>query len=549
MGEELVPRRMFAAGEEPTSQDQEDRVVNRRTGTRGHVELIRDLDEFLAFPWGRASYHTLATSLIAKDEISLSQASVAICGYVDAIQMEEITQSEAIVIVDSESDGETTEEDGPSEDENMVHLEKQSQATKYCLIPGHAKSIDTECKVPVKAILDDPYEEWSAGLDFSWGDETEDLAVENMLGEKLEKLVASTIQSQQLAFIQTTISLCLQDIDKKIGDALVRQLENMEASLLKGLSQAVGQPSIVRDFPAEGTCVDKSNEPAPFYDNSSLPVSVNIPVVPDNRTPSEAADFCSSSVLRDLNSVPDDGPIEKEIAQASSYVSPLKEHEKEVLEQRKSKRPGIIPGGLQDYKCNPKIVDALIGFVSTRLASGVNAAIYDTTLPVALMNHHSRFVKTAVKDRANLKYTDVPLEKHSEKSPERIYFPFNMDRQHWVGVCIDTKACTLYVLDCNTSLRSDSLLKKELNPIANLIPYVLKHIGYLETNASLKAYTVSRCKGIPQISSQTDAEVLTVLLIEAHAADGLGGCKAITPRLLPDASKQLAVQFFDFISM
>ncbi|KAF8112674.1 hypothetical protein N665_0062s0026 [Sinapis alba] len=133
-----------------------------------HVELIRDLDEFLAFPWGRASYHTLATSLIAKDEIALSQASVAIRGYVDAIQMvflaaipqlkEEITQSEAIVIEDSESDGETTGEDGPSEDENVVHLEKQSQATKYCLIPGHAKSIDTECKVPVKAILDDPYE-------------------------------------------------------------------------------------------------------------------------------------------------------------------------------------------------------------------------------------------------------------------------------------------------------------------------------------------------------------------------------------------------------
>ncbi|KAF8095172.1 hypothetical protein N665_0339s0042 [Sinapis alba] len=469
MREELVPRRMFAA-------DQEDRVVNRRTGTRGHVELIRDLDEFLAFPWGRASYHTLATSLIAKDEIALSQVSVAIRGYVDAIQMEEITQSEAIVIEDSESDGETTEEDGPSEDENVVHLEKQSQATKYCLIPGHAKSIDTECK----------------------------------LGEKLEKLVASTIQSQQLAFIQTTISLCLQDIDKKIGDALVRHLENMEASLRKGLSEAVGQPSIVRDFPAEGTYVDKSHEPAPFYDNASLPVCDNIPVVPDNRTPSEAADFRISSVLCDLNSAPDDGPIEKEIAHASSYVSPLKEHEKEVLEQRKSKRPRIIPVGLQDYKCDPKIVDALIGFVSTRLASGVNAAIYDTTLPVALMNHHSRFVKTAVKDRAKLKYTDVPLEKQSE---------------------------------------NDSLLKKELNPIANLIPYVLKHIGYLETNASLKAYTVSRCKGIPQIYSQTDAAVLTVLLIEAHAVGGLGGCKAITPRLLPDASKQLAVQFFDFISM
>nr|VDD62336.1 unnamed protein product [Brassica oleracea] len=34
---------------------------------------------------------------------------------------------------------------------------------------------------PVKSILDEPYEEWSAGLDFSWVDESEDLAVENMV--------------------------------------------------------------------------------------------------------------------------------------------------------------------------------------------------------------------------------------------------------------------------------------------------------------------------------------------------------------------------------
>ncbi|CAN6850496.1 unnamed protein product, partial [Brassica oleracea] len=52
-----------------------------------HVEMIRDLDEFLAFPWGRASFQTLVTSLISKDEITLSQSSVAIHGYVDAIQM------------------------------------------------------------------------------------------------------------------------------------------------------------------------------------------------------------------------------------------------------------------------------------------------------------------------------------------------------------------------------------------------------------------------------------------------------------------------------
>ena len=153
------------------------------------------------------------------------------------------------------------------------------------------------------------------------------------------------------------------------------------------------------------------------------------------------------------------------------------------------------------------------------------------------------------KDCSKLKFADVPLEKHLEKSHERIYFPFNMDKQHWVGVCINTKACTLHVLDCNTSFRSDSSLKKELNPIATLLPYVLKQFGFLGTNAGVKAFTVSRCKGIPHVSSQIDSGVMMILLIEADAGDGLGACKAITPRLLPDASKKLVVKLFDDISM
>ncbi|KAH0869731.1 hypothetical protein HID58_076753 [Brassica napus] len=716
-----------------------------------HVELIRDLDEFLAFPWGRASYHTLATSLISKDEIALSQASVAIRGYVDAIQLvllaaipqlkEEITQSERTVIVDSESESENPNEELALEDDNAVPHDKPSEATKYCLIPRHAKSIDIECQVPVKSILDEPYEEWSAGQDFSWVDESEDLAVENMvrlicekemfkgglnasdllclrglvdksrspasdlrdeissrekriyqaLDAKLEKITSSTIQSQQLAILLTTISRCLQDIDKKIGAALVGQLKIMQAAILKGT-----QPP---------------------------PVNGNLPVVPDTSTPSEAADFRISEVLRDLNIVPDhslppntdvDLPrktperggsyaddnldaeldtakgssiqisiaadsqlpveqrevqvedlvaanniteqtehildanktpdlennqslgvstmvVEKPLSQEfemdemhipfylhdmpsfslglsqedvpgvekspnpTNYVSPPKAHEEEAPEPRKSKRSRIIPAGLQDYKCDPKVkaglciipdvdhrftlmeqklpngysmpslefcdiayrttilptgvVDTLIGFVSRGPTVGPNVAIYDTTLLVALMNHNNRFVKTAVKDRSKLKFADVPLEKHLEKSHERIYFPFNMEKQHWVGVYINTKACTLHVLDCNTSFRSDSSLKKELNPIATLLPYVLKQFGFLGTNAGVKAFTVSRCKGIPQVSSQIDSEVMTVLLIEADAGDGLGACKAITPRLLPDASKKLVVKLFDDISM
>nr|VDD21610.1 unnamed protein product [Brassica oleracea] len=626
--------------------------------------------------------------------------------------------------------------------------------------------------VRVKCILDEPYEEWSAGLDFMWLDEYDDPAVENMvrlinegfsfrkemfkggvsatdlarlraekkqkekeakekydkdhhseapdcdgsdsqthilianlvasqLGEKirspptdirgeisslekriyealdakLEKIVASTIQSQQLAFIQNTILQSLQGIDKKVADTLACQLKMMEASLLNGLSQVIGQPCSSHDVPAGEPVFGKSYQPPQFSDNMVPHVNPSIPVEPDNITPAEAADFRISAVLRDLNTVPDSStqettnvntrhqPLERELpdgednqeaepsVQEAGHItlfeeppvatnvnadqseepaepnpSPEKEldhsldaqpmdvdepvaqeveieeegavvgeemrnpptdaspppgQELDVLEQRKRKRPRTRPAGLQDYKCDPKVttglclipdlehrfkrmeetlqtesnilprgvVDALVGFVSRGLASVSTVAIYDTTLPVALMNQTSRFHKTAVKDRANLKFTTVPLPKPLVKSPDRNYFPFNLDRQHWVGVCIDIKAWTLFVLDCNASFLSDSLLKKELNPIATLIPYVLKYVGYMETIPSAKAFIVSRCKGIPQITSPSDAGVMAVLLIEAHSAEGLGGSKSITPRLLPEASKQLAVKLFESIYM
>lgn len=494
------------------------------------------------------------------------------------------------------------------------------------------------------------------------------------LDAKFEKLVSPTSQSQHAALLQSTVARCLQDIDKKIGDSLARQLKDMQASLIKGVIDVLGQPSSTRAGLVSNT--NNSKEP-PVFDFTTL---------------SEAADSRINNVLRDLNvvvdvshpvtiegslepqnqEVPDaddsqpqaeehieeqlhdsapmdqseqqvDANTETELSEQqvdantefvqevtgqpavelpsfslgltqegstvvkdsdhpTNYVSAPMEHDEEAGAKRKSKRAKIAPVGLQDYKCDPKvtsvqaiipdldqrfqlieeklqneaevlvlggyavtpaefcdiahrqsilpsgIVDALIGIVNRGSAANPKVAIYDTSLPVAIMEHHNRFVKTAVKDRVKLKFSNIPLVTPIPKVPERIYFPFNMDKQHWVGVCIDTKASTLNVFDCKTSLRSDSLLKKEFTPIANLIPYVLKHVGYTEANAVIKPFTVSRCKGIPQITAHTDAAVMTVLFIEAHAFDGLVGCKAVSTRLLPVASKQLAVKLWDYIS-
>ncbi|KAJ4887193.1 Uncharacterized protein Rs2_26941 [Raphanus sativus] len=895
MEEELLPPRMFAAGDEPVGERinsyhkvkttrsilaalEPDELEDERIKFAclaitssilfpsshapriipEHVELIRDLNEFLAFPWGRAAYQTLATTLISKDALSLSKASLAIRGYVDAIQLvliaaipqlkEEITESsKPIVIPDSDSEGESPDEATASEDDNAMDQEKTGPITKYVIIPGHAKTADMECQlglctcgvpclsnlyvpvnyqhwsitarlyvilvlgifltllspiltptflyfasmqVLVKNILDDPYEGWSNGLDFSWVDELEDPAVDNMapvgeeaecedtrpspsdfvddislledriyqaLDAKLEKLFSPNSQSRLGAFIQSTITQCLKDTDQKIGDATARCMKDMQAAIIQAVTCFIGDPRTLHVSPVENISKETTIGLVHVSGSTHCPVSATISPLPQHITPAEAAERQIDDVLRDLNLVPevplsacpdadvsqhlavdteehleepdnqklcDDPPVEEEgndgdgkepdiksptgqslggelpeegdgseSDQSKQAGQPLlaeetheilveepersgggdklekdenlltvnveckkpcpalvaehitqerKEHEalnealneeihipycyllempsfslglsqedgpvveetqqpEEVVEQRKSKRPKLVPVGLQDYKCDPKVtgglsiipdldqrfdqieqtlsevpglsfhngysltsaefcdiayrknvlptgvVDALIGVVASGPAFSPKVSIHDTSFPASLMKHHFRFVKTAVKDRHKLKFTDVPLLNPLVKSPERLYFPFNMDRQHWVGVCIDIKSYTIHVLDCNTSLRTDSMLKKELTPIANLIPYVLKQYGYLESNAPVKAFTVSRCKGIPQVSSPTDAAVMTVLFIEAHASDGLGGCKAITPRLLPEAAKQLTVKLFDEI--
>lgn len=55
----------------------------------------------------------------------------------------------------------------------------------------------------------------------------------------------------------------------------------------------------------------------------------------------------------------DDDPVDNSTANPITYVSPPKDHQEEVLEQRKSKRSRIAPVGLQDYKCDPKVTAAL----------------------------------------------------------------------------------------------------------------------------------------------------------------------------------------------
>ncbi|KAF2548275.1 hypothetical protein F2Q70_00022410 [Brassica cretica] len=122
---------------------------------------------------GRVSFKILVTNLLNKDEVSLSQSSVALKGFVDAIQhvlianvpvlKEEVIPNEPVVLDDSESD---------SEDEE----------TRYDGSPDPQPPSETpHVGVDVRCITDDPHENWAEGVDFGWDDESVDELVDNMV--------------------------------------------------------------------------------------------------------------------------------------------------------------------------------------------------------------------------------------------------------------------------------------------------------------------------------------------------------------------------------
>lgn len=180
------------------------------------------------------------------------------------------------------------------------------------------------------------------------------------------------------------------------------------------------------------------------------------------------------------------------------------------------------------------------------LNSTPKIAFHDTNFPASLMQLYARLTKTAVKDRSRIKYDDSIVQQFKvsmkeEETYDRIYFPFYIDKQHWVGICLDLSTCTVQVLDCNAGFRTDSQIKKDINPITIVVPHILNSMSRQVMTIAPKPFVLSRVSGIPQNPDSTNSAVMTVRFIQAHASNGLEGCKEVIEASLTAAAKHLAV--------
>ncbi|KAL0846404.1 hypothetical protein Bca101_019650 [Brassica carinata] len=198
----------------------------------------------------------------------------------------------------------------------------------------------------------------------------------------------------------------------------------------------------------------------------------------------------------------------------------------------------------------PKVVDILMGHIRSQFtlnspANQSNHPVFlDTQFVSQLSKLFPKFSKCPKKD--TFRFPSNILERFlSNPEAERFYFPFNLDKKHWVGVCVDSSSWSIVVMDCNIALRTDSMMVKEVSPIAQMLPYLLKQGGKQIVHKDARALPIERPRSIPQNTSPADSAVSAVLLLQAHAVAGVDVCKCITPEAIGSEVERLAVMFYE----
>ncbi|CAN6868633.1 unnamed protein product [Brassica oleracea] len=108
-----------------------------------YTEMLVDMEEFFAFPWGRLAFDILMTSIKKRDEISLSQNTIALKGFALALQLVIVEAVPALTKVVQEACS-SSESDSDDDDADR-HATKTKKQT---LSPGHAQEVDRKAEQP-----------------------------------------------------------------------------------------------------------------------------------------------------------------------------------------------------------------------------------------------------------------------------------------------------------------------------------------------------------------------------------------------------------------
>ncbi|WZY92508.1 hypothetical protein YC2023_064837 [Brassica napus] len=143
---------------------------------REHAEAIEDLEEFFSYPWGRLAFDMLMGSIKERDEVALSQNTIAIKGFALALQLvmvevvPSLTEGVQEMFSSSESDSDEIEGNG-----------RDIFSKKIALNPAHARNVDKLCNVKVSCILREDSSRTIDETNLVYSDEEEDSKVDNLV--------------------------------------------------------------------------------------------------------------------------------------------------------------------------------------------------------------------------------------------------------------------------------------------------------------------------------------------------------------------------------
>ncbi|XP_020876425.1 uncharacterized protein LOC110227210 [Arabidopsis lyrata subsp. lyrata] len=133
-----------------------------------HVEMIRDLDVFLKYPWGRYSFDMTMQCIKSRSLNQLAQATMAIQGFIHALGLVLVEAVPAVL----SAVGEITDPESGDEDVFPVISLKLDKVW----------DLDKDSKVDVFSIIPAPHD--VVGLeDCSWADEVRELGAEVILSK------------------------------------------------------------------------------------------------------------------------------------------------------------------------------------------------------------------------------------------------------------------------------------------------------------------------------------------------------------------------------
>ena len=176
-----------------------------------------------------------------------------------------------------------------------------------------------------------------------------------------------------------------------------------------------------------------------------------------------------------------------------------------------------------------------------------NSVFLDTKFVSLLAKTFAKFSKASKKEifRFPAALADYLVQDFPIDEANRFYFPFNFEKKHWVGICVDSSLGQVSVLDSNTSLRTDGMFTSEMCSISQMFLYILRQAGKQISSKDMKTFTIDRPRSIPQNTTSFDSGVTSILIIQAHAVGGLEVCKCITPDVLDVEVERLAVRIYE----